>query len=94
MTLSRIHDMADLELVLIVSALAGAGLNVIRGAAKSTEDFSPRLAIGALITAGVAALGATAVFDVSTLGGVTQAVVLGLLTGFSADQAINKLKSK
>ena len=86
--------MVTLEVILIVSALAGAGLNVIRGAAKSTENFSPRLTIGALITAGIAALAATSVFDVSTLGGVTQAIVLGLLTGFSADQAINKLKSK
>lgn len=84
----------DLEIVLIVSALAGAGLNVIRGAARSTEDFSPRLAVGAGITAGIAALATIAIFDVSTIGGVTQAVVLGLLAGFSADQAINKLKSK
>ncbi len=86
--------MADLEVILIVSALVGAGLNVVRGAAKSTEDFSPRLALGALITAGIAALGATAIFDVSTIGGVTQAIVLGLLTGFSADQVIHKLKNK
>ena len=84
----------DLEVVLIISALAGAGLNVIRGAAKSTEGFSPRLAVGAGITAGIAALATIAIFDVVTLGGVTQAIVLGLLAGFSADQAINKLKSK
>jgi hypothetical protein len=86
--------MADLEIILIVAALAGASLNVIRGAAKSTEDFSPRLFVGALITASVAALATIAVFDVATIGGVTQAVVLGLLAGFSADQAINKLKAK
>lgn len=86
--------MVSLEVVLIVSALAGASLNVIRGAAKSKDAFSPRLATGALITAGIAALGATAVFDISTIGGTVQAIVLGLLVGFGADQAIGKLKSK
>jgi len=87
--------MVTLEVILIASALAGATLNVIRGYAKDTaSDFSPRLFVGALITAGVASLAATSVFDVATIGGVTQAIVLGLLTGFSADQAINKLKSK
>lgn len=86
--------MADLEVILIISALAGAGLNVIRGAAKSEEAFSPRLAVGALITAGVAALATISIFDVSTIFTVTQAIVLGLLAGFSADQAINKLKAK
>jgi hypothetical protein len=86
--------MVTLETILILSALGGAALNVIRGAAKSTDEFSPRLAVGAIITAGVAAIAAISVFDVSTLGGVNQAIVLGLLTGFAADQAINKLKSK
>jgi hypothetical protein len=86
--------MADLELVLIVAALCGASLNVVRGYAKSNEEFSPRLFVGALITAGVAALAAIGVFDVATIGGITQAVILGLLTGFGADQALAKLKSK
>jgi hypothetical protein len=86
--------MVTLETILILSALGGAGLNVIRGAAKSTEDFSPRLAVGALITAGVAALATISIFDVSSVLNTTQAIVLGLLAGFSADQAINKLKAK
>ncbi len=86
--------MVELEVVLILAAVAGAGLNVIRGAAKSEANFSPRLAVGAVITATIAAIAAVSVFDVSTLGGFTPTIVLGLLTGFSADQAINKLKSK
>jgi len=48
--------------------------------------------VGGLITAAIAALAAVQVFDVSTLGGITQTVLLGLLTGFSADVTISKLK--
>jgi len=84
--------MADLELVLIVAALVGAGLNVLRGTVKSSDGFNPKLFVGGLITATIAALAAVQVFDVSTLGGITQTVLLGLLTGFSADVTISKLK--
>jgi len=86
--------MADLELVLIAAALTGAGLNILRGAAKSQENFSFKLFAGGLITSAVAALAAIQTFDISTLGGITQTILLGLLTGFSADVAISKLKSK
>ena len=86
--------MVELEIVLIVAALSGAGLNVIRGTLKSDKLFKPKLLVGALITAGIAALAAVQVFDVATLGGITQTILLGLLTGFSADVVISKLKSK
>ena len=86
--------MVDLEIVLIGAALAGASLNVIRGNLKDATAFKPRLFAGALITGTVAALAAVQVFDVSTLGGISQTVLLGLLTGFSADVTISKLKSK
>jgi hypothetical protein len=86
--------MADLELVLIAAALTGAGLNVLRGTVKSSGEFNPKLFTGGIITAAIAALAAVQVFDVSTLGGITQTILLGLLTGFSADVAISKLKNK
>jgi len=86
--------MANLELVLIVAALAGASLNIIRGTINDSNGFKPKLFIGGIITACIAALAAVQVFDVTTLGGITQTVLLGLLTGFSADVAISKLKSK
>lgn len=86
--------MVELEVVLIVSALAGAGLNVVRGIAKSADSIRPRLIVGSIITASIAALAAVNVFDVATLGGITQTILLGLLTGFSADVAISKLKNK
>lgn len=86
--------MVELELVLIGAALAGASLNVIRGNLKATTAFKPKLFVGALITGTVAALAAVQVFDVTTLGGISQTVLLGLLTGFSADVAISKLKQR
>jgi len=87
--------MADLELVLIAAALVGAGLNVARGYAKTDDEtnFSFKKALGAGIAAGIAALAAVQVFDVTTLGGITQTILLGLLTGFSADVSITKLKN-
>ena len=85
--------MVELEIVLIVAALFGAGLNVLRGTLKA-DTFNPKLLVGALITAGIAALAAVQVFDVATLGGITQTILLGLLTGFSADLVISKLKRK
>lgn len=84
----------SLELVLITAALVGAGLNVVRGTIKDSGEFKPKLFVGGLITATIAALAAVQVFDVSTLGGYTQTILLGLLTGFSADVSISKLKSK
>jgi len=86
--------MVELEVVLIGAALAGASLNVIRGNLKDTSPFKPKLFVGALITGTVAALAAVQVFDVTSLGGISQTVLLGLLTGFSADVAISKLKTK
>jgi predicted CDP-diglyceride synthetase/phosphatidate cytidylyltransferase len=85
--------MVNLELVLIAAALTGASLNVLKGTINS-EVFKPKLLVGGLITASIAALAAVQVFDVTTLGGITQVVLLGLLTGFSADVTISKLKSK
>ena len=86
--------MVDLEIVLIVAALVGASLNVIRGNLKDSAAFQPILFAGALITGTIAALAAVQVFDVTTLGGISQTILLGLLTGFSADVTISKLKSK
>ncbi len=85
--------MVNLELVLIAAALTGASLNVLKGTINS-EVFKPKLLVGGLITASIAALAAVQVFDVTTLGGITQVVLLGLLTGFSADVTISKLKNK
>lgn len=83
--------MADIPILLVAAALAGAGLNVIRGKANSAEPFSFKKALGAGIAAGIAALATVSVFDVSTLGGPVQTVLLGILTGFSADFTLSRL---
>jgi len=85
--------MAEIPVLFLIAAIAGAGLNVARGALNQPkEDFSIRLATGGLIAAAVGALAATAVFDFSTITGVAETVVLGILAGFSSDFAFSKLK--
>lgn len=83
--------MVDIPILLVAASLIGAGLNVLRGWSSSDDSFDIKKASGATITAVVAALAATVVFDVSTLGGPIQTVLLGLLTGFSANYTISKL---
>lgn len=83
--------MVDIPILLVAASLIGAGLNVLRGWSSNDDSFDIKKASGAIITAVVAALAATVVFDVSTLGGPIQTVLLGLLTGFSANYTISKL---
>lgn len=82
----------DIPLLLVIAAIGGASLNIIRGAANSSDPFSYKKTIGGLITAVVASLGAVVVFDVSSLGGPVQTVLLGLLVGFASDFTTSKLK--
>jgi hypothetical protein len=82
---------AEIPLLLLVAALVGAGLNVIRGASNSSEPFSFKKAAGAAVAATIAAFAAIAVFDVSTLGGPVQTFIVGALAGFSADFGLSRL---
>lgn len=82
----------EIPILLVIAALVGATLNIIRGATKSDDSFSLKKTIGGLITATIAALAAVIVFDVSVLGGPVQTIVLGLLVGFTADFTTSKLK--
>lgn len=81
----------DIPILLVAAALAGAGLNVIRGVSNSSEKFSFRKATGAAVAAVIASLAAVAAFDATVLAGPVQTVLLGLLTGFSADFALSRL---
>jgi hypothetical protein len=83
--------MVDIPIVLVVAALAGAGLNVIRGYASSENAFSFKKASGAGIAAIIAALATVSVFDVSVLGGPIQTAILGLLAGFGSDFTLSRL---
>lgn len=82
----------DIPLLLVLAALGGATLNIIRGTANSDGAFSLKKTVGGLITAVIASLASVIVFDVSTLGGPVQTVILGLLVGFAADFTTSKLK--
>ncbi len=82
----------DIPLLLVIAALGGATLNILRGAANSDDAFSLKKTVGGLITAIIASLASVIVFDVSTLGGPVQTIILGLLVGFAADFTTSKLK--
>ena len=82
----------DIPILLVIAALGGASLNILRGAANSDDGFSLKKTIGGLITAVIASLGAVVVFDTSQLGGPVQTILLGLLVGFAADFTTSKLK--
>ncbi len=83
--------MVDIPILLVIAALAGAGLNVIRGVSQSDESFNFKKASGAAIAAIVASLATVSIFDVSVLGGPVQTVILGLLAGFGSDFTLSRL---
>jgi len=83
----------EIPLVLLIAAIAGAGLNVARVALKEPKDsFSPRKALGGLIGAVFGAIAAVQLIDPTAVVGIVGLVVLGLITGFTSDFALSKLK--
>jgi len=83
----------EIPLVLLISAVAGAGLNVARGALKEPkEKFSFRKALGGFIGAVFGAIAAVSLIDPTAVIGTVGLIVLGLITGFSADYALSKTK--
>jgi len=83
----------EIPLALLLAALAGAGLNVARGALKEPkENFSFRKAIGGFIGAALGAIAAVSLIDPTAVIGTVGLVVLGLLTGFGTDYGLSKLK--
>ena len=85
-----ILDMDPLVIVAGASVI-GAGLNTLRGYLHSEEPYSARKLAGSVIIAGFAglALASSIAFE-----GLSQEamVVVGLVTGFTADYAITKAK--
>ena len=83
----------EIPLALLLAAIAGAGLNVARGALKEPkENFSYRKALGGLIGAVLGAIAVVSVIDFSAAVGTVGLIVLGLVTGFGADFALSKSK--
>lgn len=86
--------MADVSILLVVAAIIGAGLNVVRGWNNSPDPFNLKLTIGALITAVIGSLAVASQIDTSAIGGPIATIILGLITGFSIDFTVSKLKKK
>lgn len=83
----------EIPLALLLAAVAGAGLNVARGALNKPKDkFSVRKAFGGLIGAVFGAIAAVQLIDPTAVVGIVGLVVLGLITGFTSDFALSKLK--
>ena len=85
--------MAEIPLILVVSVLAGAFLNVIRGVVQA-DYFDYKLFAGSLITAGFAAISTAAALDFVGITDVLGLILLGLTAGFGADFVIARLKNK
>lgn len=85
---------ADISLILLVSAIAGAGLNILRGWSNSGENetWSIKKTIGGLIIGIFGALAVIQVVPTEGLGTIGL-IVVGLLTGFTSDFAISKSKT-
>lgn len=83
----------DIPILLVIAALVGATLNIIRGwSANGEQKLDVKKLSGGIIASVTAALAAVVVFDVSALGGPVQTFLLGLLVGFAADFTTSKLK--
>ena len=81
-----------LILVAVASAV-GAGLNTLRGWLHSDEPYSARHLAGSLIIAVFAAL---ALAQVQVTAGLSSAgiILVGLITGFTADYVVTKAKKE
>lgn len=85
--------MADIPILLVVAAVIGAGLNVVRGKTQDpNSSWNVKKIIGGLIAATLGALAVVSTIDVSNIGGPVALIILGLLTGFSVDFTVSKLK--
>ena len=83
--------MVEALVLVAVAAIIGAGLNTLRGYLHSKEPYSAKKLAGSVIIATFAAL---ALSQSIVVEGLTQegVVLVGLVTGFTADYAITKAK--
>jgi hypothetical protein len=86
--------MVEALILVAIAAAVGAGLNTLRGWLHSDgESYSVRLLAGSLIVAVFAAL---ALAQVQIVEGLSDAgiVLVGLITGFTADFVVSKAKKE
>ena len=86
--------MVEALILVAIAAAVGAGLNTLRGWLHSDgESYNVRLLAGSLIVAVFAAL---ALAQVQIVEGLSDAgiVLVGLITGFTADFVVSKAKKQ
>ena len=84
--------MADINTVVLLGAVIGAALNVVRGWNNSPEGWNLKLVVGGLITGIIGSLALVQVLAVPVDASPVSLIVLGILTGFTSDFAVSKLK--
>jgi hypothetical protein len=83
--------MVDPTLLVVGAAVAGAGLNTLRGYLHSEAAYSAKKLAGALIISTFAAIAVAQTIAVDSVGLVGLGLI-GLSTGFAADFAVSKAK--
>ncbi len=83
----------EISILLVIGAVIGGGLNVVRGWNNSPAKLDPKLVAGGLITGVIGAIALVQALSIPADTGPTSLVLLGLITGFTADFGISKLKS-
>ena len=90
-----IHNVFMLEALVLVAiaSIIGASLNTLRGYLNSKEPYNARKLAGSIIIAvfSALALSQTIVVDGLSESGV---VLIGLISGFTADYVISKTKKE
>ena len=83
--------MVEALVLVAVASIIGAGLNTLRGYLHSKEPYSVKKLAGAVI---IATFSALALSQSVIVDGLTESsiVMIGLVTGFTADYAISKAK--
>ena len=83
--------MVEAIVIVAVASIIGAGLNTLRGYLHSNEPYSVKKLAGSVI---IATFSALALSQSVIVDGLTESsiVMIGLVTGFTADYAISKAK--
>jgi len=83
--------MVEAIVIVAVASIIGAGLNTLRGYLHSKEPYSVKKLAGSVI---IATFSALALSQSVIVDGLTESsiVMIGLVTGFTADYVISKAK--
>jgi len=84
--------MVEALVLVAIASIIGAGLNTVRGYLHSKEPYSARKLAGSII---IAVFSALALSQSILVEGLSESgvVLIGLITGFTADYVISKSKT-